>query len=66
MRLDGKRIILTGAASGIGRATANRITGEGALVAMLDIAEDAGVRLAGELGHLKPVSGTQTSPTKRR
>jgi NAD(P)-dependent dehydrogenase (short-subunit alcohol dehydrogenase family) len=50
MRLEGKRIILTGAASGIGRATANRITADGARVAMLDISEDAGVQLADELG----------------
>ncbi len=34
--LDGRRIILTGGASGIGRATALRLVAEGAIVAVLD------------------------------
>lgn len=37
MRFDGKRIVVTGAASGIGRATAIRFAGEGARVAIADI-----------------------------
>jgi NAD(P)-dependent dehydrogenase (short-subunit alcohol dehydrogenase family) len=35
--LKGKRIIVTGAATGIGRATAIRVAGEGARVAMFDV-----------------------------
>jgi len=35
-RLDGRRIVITGAASGIGRATAERFLAEGASVALLD------------------------------
>ena len=38
-RLDGKVILITGAASGIGRATADAVRGEGAVVAAADLAE---------------------------
>ena len=37
MSLDGKRIILTGGATGIGRATAIRVASEGAQVAFFDV-----------------------------
>jgi len=40
-RFAGKAAIVTGAASGIGRATARRLAAEGAAVACLDIAEEA-------------------------
>lgn len=39
-RLDGKRILVTGAASGIGQATALRLLGEGATVVAADVATD--------------------------
>src|SRR5581483_1505245 len=38
-RYDGKRVLLTGAASGIGRAVTLRLAGEGARVFALDIDE---------------------------
>ncbi|WP_296762188.1 SDR family NAD(P)-dependent oxidoreductase [Sediminimonas sp.] len=41
MRFDGKNAIVTGASGGIGRATAARLTAEGARVALVDIDSDA-------------------------
>ncbi|HDS0927416.1 TPA: SDR family oxidoreductase [Pseudomonas putida] len=40
-RLEGRRIVITGAASGIGRATAERFLAEGAKVSLLDRNHDA-------------------------
>src|SRR5258708_32920970 len=39
-RLEGKRILVTGAASGIGQATALRLLNEGATVVAADVADD--------------------------
>lgn len=47
--LDGKAALVTGAASGIGRATAERLAGEGARLCLVDLS-DAGREVAAELG----------------
>lgn len=49
-RLDGKVAIITGAASGIGAASARRFVEEGAKVLIADMHEPNGVALATELG----------------
>ena len=58
MRLAGRRILITGAASGIGLATAALFLAEGARVALLDLNGDALAREAARLGerHPKPVA----------
>src|SRR5688572_27510750 len=42
--------IVTGGASGLGAATARRLAGAGARVLVVDLDEERGGRLAGELG----------------
>jgi NAD(P)-dependent dehydrogenase (short-subunit alcohol dehydrogenase family) len=49
-RLDGKRAVITGAASGIGEATARLFIAEGAAVVLADTDELRGKRIASELG----------------
>jgi NAD(P)-dependent dehydrogenase (short-subunit alcohol dehydrogenase family) len=48
-RLAGRVALITGAASGIGRATAERLAAEGAAVMITDIDDDGGKAVAGEL-----------------
>jgi NAD(P)-dependent dehydrogenase (short-subunit alcohol dehydrogenase family) len=51
-RLDNKVAVITGAASGIGRATARRFAAEGANVVVADFDEKAGPEVAKEIGGL--------------
>jgi NAD(P)-dependent dehydrogenase (short-subunit alcohol dehydrogenase family) len=48
--LEGQRAVVTGGASGIGRATARRMSEEGALVAVVDLNGDAAAEVAKEVG----------------
>ena len=57
--LEGQRAVVTGGASGIGRATARRMAEEGAVVAVIDINGDAADQVAGEIGgHAFPADVT--------
>jgi 3alpha(or 20beta)-hydroxysteroid dehydrogenase len=49
-RLDGKVALVTGAASGLGAATARRFVAEGASVLLADVAHEAAEALSDELG----------------
>src|SRR3712207_6605539 len=49
-RLEGKRAIVTGAGAGIVEAIANRLSGEGAHVALADLDEQAAKGVASEIG----------------
>jgi len=57
-RFDGKTIIVTGAASGIGRATASRIAREGGRVIAVDMSEDGLAGFATDHPHLDIVTVT--------
>jgi NAD(P)-dependent dehydrogenase (short-subunit alcohol dehydrogenase family) len=51
-QLAGRRILITGAASGIGRATAIRFAAEGASVAVLDRSSEAASAVAASIGGI--------------
>ena len=61
MRLEGKVALITGAGSGIGRATANRFAAEGASIVASDIIEVAAVETVAAIresgGEARAVSG---------
>jgi 2-hydroxycyclohexanecarboxyl-CoA dehydrogenase len=50
MRLEGRRALITGGASGIGAAAARRLAAEGAGVVIGDVNADAGAEVAAEIG----------------
>ena len=52
MQIEGTIALVTGAGSGLGEATARRLAGLGASVAVMDRAAEAAERVAGEIGGL--------------
>jgi NAD(P)-dependent dehydrogenase (short-subunit alcohol dehydrogenase family) len=60
-RLDGKRAVITGAASGIGEATARLFVAEGASVVLADVDAGRGIRIASELGERAAFAPTDVS-----
>jgi NAD(P)-dependent dehydrogenase (short-subunit alcohol dehydrogenase family) len=60
-RLDGKRAVVTGAASGIGEATARLFVAEGATVVLADTDQPRGQRISAELGERARFVGTDVS-----
>ncbi|MFG1644048.1 SDR family NAD(P)-dependent oxidoreductase [Amycolatopsis sp. NPDC049252] len=59
-RFEGRTVIVTGAASGIGRATASRIAREGGRVVAVDVSADRLDEFAAETPDLVPVSADIT------
>src|ERR1700760_1783109 len=62
--LENRTVLVTGGASGIGRATAARLVQEGAKVALVDIDGDAASAAAQELGSdVLPLAADVSSET---
>ena len=60
--LEGHRAIVTGGASGIGRATCRRLAVEGARVAVLDVDADGAKAVADEIGGLSACVDVSDAP----
>ncbi|MDX1658549.1 MAG: SDR family oxidoreductase [Nitriliruptorales bacterium] len=64
--LDGRRVLVTGASSGIGESTARAVAGAGGAVALLARSEDKLAALADELGGVAvPADVTDVDATRR-
>ena len=71
MQLAGKVALITGGASGIGRATALLFAREGAAIALADVNADAALRVAGEISKacgrifFEPIDVTRAADCRR-
>ena len=65
MALDGKTAIVTGAASGIGYAIAERLLREGAKVVIADVDQAKGEKAEADLGSLGPACFVRTDVSRR-
>ena len=54
-RVAGKVVAITGAASGLGEATARLMHAEGAMVVLSDIQDERGRQIVDELGDASPL-----------
>src|SRR5437868_1434501 len=61
MQLKGKTVLVTGGASGLGRATVEMVVAAGGNAVILDIADDAGRALAASLGDRVRFSRTDVT-----
>ncbi|MGW6403701.1 SDR family NAD(P)-dependent oxidoreductase [Streptomyces sp. NPDC055134] len=62
-RFSGQTVVVTGAASGIGKAVASRIVGEGGRVIAVDVSADGLAALAADLGEaVVPLTADITAP----
>jgi meso-butanediol dehydrogenase/(S,S)-butanediol dehydrogenase/diacetyl reductase len=64
MKLSGKVAVITGAASGIGAATARRFAQEGATLVLSDVNEAIGQEMAREIGAAAFVPANVTDPAQ--
>src|SRR4051812_8414936 len=66
MNIEGKRAVVIGGASGMGRATAERLAAQGAKVAVLDRESSAGAEVAKSFGaSFHPVEVTDFEGTEQ-
>jgi len=61
VEIKGKRVVLTGAAGGMGRILAGELVANGAILAMVDANADALHKVAAELKGTHPVAGNLSS-----
>ena len=66
MNIDGQAALVTGGASGLGRATAEALTRRGASVTIVDLPSSAGAELAAELPRARFVAADVTSEEEVR
>ena len=62
MKLDGTAALVTGAASGLGEATARMLAAGGAKVAVLDVQKERAEKVAADIGGRARATRSRGSP----